>query len=107
MINPKARRIWRVIANSLGVLALGVWLFHFYVWYQYEGNRPQHPEPSIGRVFAQNDHGHAFYLTKAEDTRLTKLKIIAFSLFACSGVIYAFILGERSKKPQPWEKKQF
>jgi len=58
-------------------------------------------------VFAQNDHGHAFYLTKAEDTGLTKLKIIAFSLFVCSGVVYYFILGERPRKQRPWEKKQF
>ncbi len=91
----------------MAVLALGVWLFHFYVWYQYDGARPQRPEPSTGRVFAQNTHGHVVYLTKTEDTRLTKLTIIAFSLFASSGVIYYVILGERHRKPQPWDKKQW
>jgi hypothetical protein len=107
VIGPRSRKIWRIIANSLGVFALDVWIFDFYVWYRYEENRPQHPEPSIGRVLAQNDHGRAFYLTKAEDTRLTELTISALGLFGCAGVVYYFILGERTRKAQPWDKKQF
>jgi hypothetical protein len=95
------------VGTALGVSALGVWLSYNYVWYQYDGTRPPHPDALAGRIFAQNTHGHTVYLTAAENARLTKLAALAIGLFACSGVIYYFILGERQRKPQPWDKKQW
>jgi hypothetical protein len=107
LIDPKYRKVWKIIGNGLGVLGLSVWLFHFFVWYQYDGTRPRRPDASTGNVFPQNTHGHVVYLTKAEDARITRLTIIAFGLFACSGAVYYFGLGERFRKPKIWEKKQF
>ena len=106
-VGPKFRTLWRIISKSLAVLALGVWLFHSYVWYRYVDTRPAHPDPSQGRTYVLNNHGSYRYLTKQEDTLLTEISVVAFSLFACSGLIYYFILGEWPRKPQPWEKKQF
>jgi hypothetical protein len=82
-------------------------MLHGYISYQYDETRPPRPDASVGRVFAQNTHGHVVYLTQSEDALLTKLEVAAFGLFACSGVICYFILGERFRKPQPWEKKQY
>jgi|SRR6266849_8299791 len=106
-VTPRFRVIWRVIGRSMAVLGFGVWLFHFYVWYRYVDTRPAHPDASQGRTYVLNTHGSYRYLTKQENDRLTEITVIAFSLFACSGLIYYFILGERPRTAQPWEKKQF
>jgi hypothetical protein len=106
-VGPKSRTLWLVISKGMAVLALGVWLFHFYVWYRYVDTRPAHPDPAQGRTYVLNNHGTYRYLTKQEDNLLTEISVVAFSLFVCSGLIYYFILGERPTKSQPWEKKQF
>ena len=90
----------------MAILGLGVWLFHFYVWYRYVDTRPARPDPSQGRTYVLNNHGIYRYLTKREDNFLTELTVVAFSLLICSGVIYSVVLRE-PRKPRPWEKKQF
>ncbi len=106
MIAPKYRTAWRVIARSMAVLALGVWLFHGYVWYRFVDTRPARADPAQGRIYVLNNHGIYRYLTKQEDNLLTEITVAAFSLFVGSGLIYSFVLRE-PRKPQPWEKKQF
>jgi hypothetical protein len=91
----------------MAVFALGVWSFHSYVWYRYVETRPVRPDPSQGRVYVRNNHGTYRYLTKQEDNLLTETTALAFGLAVFSGLIRYFILGEKVKKPQPWEKKQF
>jgi hypothetical protein len=105
-VETKSRKIWRGIGKSMAVLSLVVWLFHSYVWYRYVDTRPAHPDPSQGRTYVLNNHGIYRYLTKQEDNLLTEINVISLSLFAGAGLIYYFILGERPRKPQPWEKSQ-
>src|SRR5215472_3058912 len=79
--NGKYRRPARTIAVFLSFLALAVWFFHLYVWYGYDGKNPLHPDGPSGRIYALDTHGHIVYLNKEEDTNLTDLTILAFSLF--------------------------
>jgi hypothetical protein len=50
------------------------------------------------------------YLTDEDDARLTKLAILAFSLFG-GGILVTILFVEGiskwNKKKMPWEKKQF
>jgi hypothetical protein len=97
------------IASSLGVLGLAVWLFHLYVWYQYDATRPRQPDASSGRVYAQNTHGHIVYLTREEDAGLTNLTILTFSLIG-TGLLIGGLFVEKitwRKGPAPWEKKRW
>jgi hypothetical protein len=56
-----------------------------YISYQYDETRPPRPDASVGRVFAQNTHGHVAYLAQSGDALLTKLEVAAFGLFALFG----------------------
>ncbi len=101
----KYRKPARMLSALLGFSALAVWLFHFHVSDQYDATRPRQPVSSSGRFYAQNTHGHVVYLTKQEDARLTKLTILAFSLF-CTGGLIGILFDERIT-PAPWEKKRW
>jgi hypothetical protein len=107
--NGKYRKPARILASLLCFSGLAIWLFHFYVWYQYDGTRPRHPDTASGRVYSQNTHGHVVYLTKEEDARITKLTILAFSLFG-AGFLIAGLFVEKiawRRSPAPWEKRQW
>jgi membrane protein DedA with SNARE-associated domain len=54
-----------------------------------------------------NNHGIYGYLTKKEDNLLAVIPAISIGLFVGAGLIYYFALGERPRKLQPWEKRQF
>jgi hypothetical protein len=93
------------LSSLLAVSAIAVWLFHLYIWYQYDGTRPRQPDAMSGRFYAQNTHGHVVYLTREEDAGLTKLTILTFSLFGT-----AFLIGGLFVKkvvPTPWEKRRW
>jgi hypothetical protein len=108
--NAKHRKLARAISSFLGISGLAVWFFHFYVWNQYDQTRPTHADYSSGRVHGLNNHGHVVYLTDEEDTRLTKLTILAFGLIGCGFLTTALFVAAPSdwnKKRMPWEKKQF
>ena len=94
-----------MLSALLGYSALADWLFHLYVWYQYDATRPRQPDTSSGRFYEQNSHGHVVYLTKEEDARLTKLTVFAFSL-ACTASLIGILFVEKIT-PAPWEKKQW
>ncbi len=105
----KYRKPARVLASLLCFTGLAIWLFHFCVWYQYDGTRPTYPVQSVGRVFPQNTHGHVVFLTKEEDTRLTRLTILAFSLMG-SGFLVGGLFVEGfhwRKNAAPWEKREW
>jgi hypothetical protein len=101
----KYRKPARVLSGFLSFLALAVWLFHFHVWYEYDSTRPCQRDALSGRLFAQNTHGHVVYLTKEEDTRLTRLTVLAFGLFGI--VLFIEFLFVEKITPAPWEKRQW
>ena len=103
----KYRKSVRMVASSLCFSGLAVWLFHFYFWYQYDATRPRQPHALSGRLYAQNTHGHVVYLTKEEHARLTKLTILAFSLFGTGVLIGGLLVESWRKSAAPWEKKQW
>jgi hypothetical protein len=98
-----------MLASLLCFSGLAVWLFHFYVWYQYDATRPRQPDALSGSVLAQNTHGHVVYLTKEEDARLTRLTVLAIGLFGTGFLIRGLFVENIvwRKNPPPWEKKQW
>jgi hypothetical protein len=106
----KYRKPAGVVAGLLACSGLAIWLFHTYVWYDYDRTRPRRADSASGRVYPLNTHGHVVYLTEAEDARLTRLAVLSFSLI-CGGLIAATLFVENvfvwRKKGQPWEKRKF
>jgi hypothetical protein len=96
-----------MIAGLLCSSALAIWLFHFYVWYQYDGTRPLRSDALSGRVYPLNTHGHVVYLNKEEDARLTRLTIVAVSLFGIGGLIEGLFASGFVASTKAWEKKQW
>ena len=109
IVSGKYRKPARILAQLLCFSGLAVWLFHFYVRYQYDGTRPLHPDAFSGRVYPQNSHGHVVYLTKEEDARITKLTFLAFSLFGAGFLVEGLFVEKIvwRKSPAPWEKKRW
>jgi len=105
----KYRNPARVLGSLLCFTGLTIWLFHFCVWYQYDGTRPTKAIESAGRIFPQNTHGHVVYLTKEESARLTHLTVLAFGLMGSGFLVRGlFVEGFHWRKaPAPWEKKQW
>ena len=93
-----------MLAGLLGSMALAISLFHFYLWYQYDGTRPRRPDASSGRLYPLNTHGHLVYLNKQEDARLTGLTVLTFGLFGTAILIDVLFVARRTN---PWEKKQW
>ena len=93
-----------MLTGILGFMALAIWLFHFHLWYQYDGTRPLRPDASSGRVYPLNTHGHVVYLNKEEDARLTSLTVSTFGLFGTAILIDVLFV---ALKTNPWEKKQW
>ena len=87
LANGKYRKRALLPATILGYSALAVWIFHFYLWCQYDATRPARPDAVAGRSYPLNSHGHVVYLTKAEDGNLSRLTIVAFGLFALAFVV--------------------
>jgi hypothetical protein len=109
--NGNYRKPLEVIARVLLFSALGVWLFHLYIYYQYDSTRPLQPDRFSGAIYAQSNQGHTVYLTRAEDATLTKLTIFAVAL-AITGFLISHLFVERigwSKRgePKPWETKKW
>jgi hypothetical protein len=108
LANAKYRKLAKTVSTLLGFSALSVWLFYFYVVYQYDGSRPVVPDVASGRVVEQNEHGHVVYLTAAEHGRLTKIAIVAGSLvFACFLIRGLFGDGFFDKKAKLWEVRRW
>jgi hypothetical protein len=104
LVNGNYRKSGRVLAGLLGSMALAIWLFHFYLWYQYDGTRPLRPDASSGRLYPLNTHGHFVYLNKQEVARLTALTVLTFGLFGTAILIDVLFVARRTN---PWEKKQW
>ena len=105
LANGKYRQRARMLAGFLGVLALAIWLFHFYLWYQYDVTRSSQVEASSSNIYPLNTHGHVVYLTKVEDATLTELTILALSLFTIAFLIDGLFADGLSQGTRAWEKK--
>jgi hypothetical protein len=106
--NGKYRKSGHRLAVFLGGSALAVWIFHFCLWYQYDGTRPVQPDAFSGRVYPLNTHGHFVYLDEREDSTLTGLTVLAVSLFGIGFVIEGLCVeGFSQRRTSPWEKKQW
>jgi hypothetical protein len=96
-----------LFGRILAYTGLAFWLFHFYVWYQYDATRPRQPDASAGRLYAQNTHGHVVYLTKEEGARLTNLSILALSLLLSGGLCLPLFVEKTVwiKSLAPWKRR--
>jgi hypothetical protein len=107
LANGKYSKPARLGAEFLCFSGVAIWLFHFYVFYQYDATRPTRPDVTSGRVYAQNNHNRVVYLNKAEDFRIFMLRTSAFCLFIAGIAVGYLFVNEWNRKPQPWEKKQW
>ena len=109
LANGKYSKQAKTVSLVLGFSALAVWLFHAYIYFQYDGTRPRIPDVASGRVIEQSNHGHIVYLTATEHSRLTKITIVAVALFVLSSFVRGFFshLGFFDRKPRPWEVRRW
>jgi hypothetical protein len=107
LANGKYDRHGRRLVTFISFSALAIWLFHFYLWYQYDGTRPVRPDASSGRLYPLNTHGHCVYLTKPEDFRLTGLAVLTFVLVIIAIVVNGLFVEGFSRTKMPWEKRQW
>lgn len=83
------------IAHILAWLSLGTWMFFIYLFLQYDATRPTVPQPTEGRIYDSNNHGHVVYLTAKEEGNLQYLQIGAFVIFGI-----AALMGYHSEHPK-------
>jgi hypothetical protein len=78
MNQPNAKQKPRVVVSRLILwLSLVMWLGSFGLFERYSSTRPTFPNPEQGRMYEEDDHGHYFYLTRKEHSRLMTLMIAA------------------------------
>ena len=109
LANGKYRKPANTVALVLACSALAVWFFHFYAYFQYDSTRPRVPDVASGRVIAQSNHGHIVYLTSEEHSRLTKITIVAVTLFGVGFLIRGLFDpdGFFNRKPNLWEVRRW
>jgi hypothetical protein len=83
------------ITKVLAWMALGIWLSFIYLTLQYDATRPTVPQPSEGRIYDLNNHGHVVYLNSGEQDNLHYLQGAALAFF-----LTAFIVGHYSSHPK-------
>jgi hypothetical protein len=104
LANGKYRKPCHVVAGILGFFALAIWFSNVYIWLEYDRSRPLLPDASVGRVYPLNSHGHVVYLTQNENSRLTRLTILAVILFGIAVLIEGLFVNGFFRKVKPWEK---
>jgi hypothetical protein len=90
-----------IIGGILFLLGFAIWIFHFWVFFKYDDTRPRQPDPSAGRIYAQNNHGHYVYLTRSEASNVTWLRISTFGLAGSAFLIF-YVFGDGIE----WQKDQ-
>ncbi len=95
MIASKSSKHFVTAAHVLAWIALGLWMFYIYLFFQYDATRPTVPQPAVGRTYDSNNHGHVVYLDWKEEETLDSIQIGAFVLF---GV--AALMGYHSEHPK-------
>jgi hypothetical protein len=88
---PARPVVWFVrVAAGVGFL---VWFFYLALWTGYDYTRPTVMQPSLGRQYALETHGHTVYLTHHEVFTLHTLGEVGMGL-----VIVAAVVGLISKR---------
>ena len=74
--------LWR--ASGLLILTIGVacFLAGIYLHLKYQADKSEKPLPQIARIYAQDDHGHIVFLTKAERDAKTIFILGGWALIA-------------------------
>jgi hypothetical protein len=110
LANGKYREPAKILVTIFAWSGLAFWIFHLYLFLQYDATRPRQLDRPSGRIYAQMNHGHVVYLTKAEDARLTEIAVSSLGLAGAAflvGVLFAEKTDWKGKTPAPWEKKQW
>jgi hypothetical protein len=96
-----------MVGRTLSYIGLAIWIFHFFVWYQYDGTRPTRQDMDSGRIYPQNTHGHVVYLTKEENTRLNGMGELGLGLMLC-GILTGYTFVDRfhwQGGRAPWQNR--
>lgn len=111
LANARYRKPAEILSRFLCFTGLAVWIFHLYMFLQYDATRPRQFDRSSGHIYAQMNHGHVVYLTKQEDRNLTKLTLLAFLLFGAGFLIGALFVEKidwtKRREPKAWEMKRW
>jgi hypothetical protein len=89
--------------------SLPIWIAAIGLFLHYDATRPNHPVPSAGRIYGQNNHGHVVYLTRDEESLVSRLTFLPFCLFFV-GFTLDRLFGEPPqplKSKVPWENRQW
>lgn len=75
------------IAHILASCGLGTWLLFICLFLYYNDTRPTTPQPTEGRIYASNNHGHVVYLNSKEDNNLEYMGSGAFVLVGIAALL--------------------
>jgi CDP-diglyceride synthetase len=84
-----------------GVLCLVTWFSSFGLFHHYDRISPTKPDPSSGKIYAENNHGHAVYLTADEKHYWYGLMVLAGALFAITGILHLHIRSVERSEMRP------
>jgi len=80
----------------LGACSLAVWLGAARVSFQFDGTRPETPDPTLDRIYELNTHGHVVYISFRDGVLL-----YGMMLAAAAGGITAIVIGRRIQESRP------
>lgn len=84
---PLSGRFVKASSGFLGFLALASWFGFIGLFLHYDATRPTIRQPSEGKVYPSNNHGHVVYLSEQDEHRLNLLQGAALSLFIIAVVL--------------------
>ena len=78
---------WGRLEKVLGNLSLALWIGWYWLWIHYAQTRSSSPDPSTGRTYLLDTHGHLVYLVSTERFRLYVLAWSGALLFIAAVLI--------------------
>ena len=110
---PLAQGRYRKLAHRIAMFFcypfLPIWIAAIALFLHYDATRPNHPVPSLGRIYGQNNHSHVVYLTRDEDRFISLLMFLPFCLFFVGFTVDRLFAQppQRLKSKVPWENRQW
>ncbi len=83
-------RFIKFLSRFLAFLALATWFGFIGLFYHFDATRPTVPQPSEGRNYPSNNHGHVVYLSEQDEHQLHLLELAPFYLFV-TGMVLAYV----------------
>jgi hypothetical protein len=80
----KKQRLLVVILTVISFSLAGLWIG---LYVQYSDTRPRNAQPSIGRIYAINNHGTTVFLTKQEQWKVWITQYGALICGMAAGVV--------------------